>query len=133
MIHSRRAAARMVRLRLTLSDHHGRGWRPWDRPGRPVLQRRTGMSGGDMMDGVAGGRLRSFVERIEVLEDEIKGLTEDKKEIYAEAKGDGFDVKILKDVVRLRKQDREEREERDTILNLYLDAIEGAPVAQAAE
>jgi uncharacterized protein (UPF0335 family) len=86
-----------------------------------------------MMEGVAGGRLRSFVERIEVLEEEIKGLSEDKKEIYAEAKGDGFDVKILKDVVRLRKQDREEREERDTILNLYLDAIESAPVAQAAE
>jgi uncharacterized protein (UPF0335 family) len=70
--------------------------------------------------GVAGDRIRSFVERIERLEEEIKGLTDDKKDIYAEAKGEGFDVKILREVVRLRKQDKEEREEHETLLDVYL-------------
>ena len=82
--------------------------------------------------GVAGDRLRSFVERIERLEEEIKGLTDDKKDIYAEAKGEGFDVKILREVVRLRKQDKNERDERDSLLDLYLHALETAPLAKAA-
>jgi uncharacterized protein (UPF0335 family) len=84
--------------------------------------------------GVAGDRLRSFVERIERLEEEIKGLTDDKKDIFAEAKGEGYDVKILREVIRLRKQDRQEREERDSLLDLYLHALETAspPLAQAA-
>jgi uncharacterized protein (UPF0335 family) len=84
--------------------------------------------------GIAGDRLRSFVERIEQLEEEIKQLTDDKKDVYAEAKGDGFDVKILKEVVRLRKQDQKERDERDSLLDVYLHAIESAPapVAKAA-
>jgi uncharacterized protein (UPF0335 family) len=60
--------------------------------------------------GVAGDQLRAFVERIEHVEEEIKALTEDKKEIFAEAKAEGFDVKILKEVIRIRKQDQEERE-----------------------
>ncbi len=82
---------------------------------------------------IAGPRLRSFVERIERLEEEIKGLTDDKKDIYAEAKGDGFDVKILREVVRLRKQDQKERDERDSLLDLYLHALEtAAPLAKAA-
>ena len=82
--------------------------------------------------GVAGDRLRAFVERIERLEEEIKQLSDDKKDIYAEAKGDGFDVRILKEVVRLRKQDRKERDERDSLLDLYLHALETAPMAEAA-
>ncbi len=84
--------------------------------------------------GIAGDRLRSFVERIERLEEEIKGLSEDKKEIFSEAKGEGFDVKILKEVVRLRKEDKKDRDERDSLLDLYLHAIEGAgpALAQAA-
>jgi uncharacterized protein (UPF0335 family) len=84
--------------------------------------------------GVAGDRLRSFVERIERLEEETKGLTDDKKDIYAEAKGEGFDVKILREVVRLRKQDKNERDERDSLLDIYLHAIEAAtiPLAKAA-
>jgi uncharacterized protein (UPF0335 family) len=84
--------------------------------------------------GIAGDRLRSFVERIEQLEEEIKQLTDDKKDVYAEAKGDGFDVKILKEVVRLRKQDQKERDQRDSLLDVYLHAIESAPapVAKAA-
>ncbi len=84
--------------------------------------------------GVAGDRLRSFVERIERLEEEIKGLNDDKKDIYNEAKGEGFDVKILREVVRLRKQDKNERDERDSLLDVYLHAIEtaSAPLAKAA-
>ena len=81
--------------------------------------------------GIAGDRLRSFVERIERLEEEIKGLTDDKKDIYAEAKGEGFDVKILREVVRLRKEDKKDRDERDSLLDLYLHAIEGAPASLA--
>ena len=77
--------------------------------------------------GVAGDRLRAFVERIERLEEEIKQLSDDKKDVYAEAKGDGFDVKILKEVIRLRKQDKNERDERDSLLDVYLHAIETAP------
>jgi uncharacterized protein (UPF0335 family) len=83
--------------------------------------------------GIAGDRLRSFVERIERLEEEIKGLGEDKKDIYTEAKGEGFDVKILREVVKLRKQDKAGRDERDSLLDVYLHAIETAsPLAKAA-
>ncbi len=86
------------------------------------------------VDGVAGQRLRAFVERIEQVEEEIKGLTEAKKEIFDEAKGEGYDVKILKEVIRLRKQDRTERDERDMLLDTYLHAIETAPpLLEAAE
>ena len=62
--------------------------------------------------GIAGDRIRSFVERIEHIEEEIKALNEGKKEIFAEAKGDGFDVKVLKEIIRLRKQDKDERDEQ---------------------
>jgi uncharacterized protein (UPF0335 family) len=89
------------------------------------------------MNGMAaaeGTRLRSLVERIERIEEEIRALNDDKKDVYAEAKSDGFDVKVLREVVRLRKQDRNERDERDSLLDLYLHAIEKAPpAAQAAE
>lgn len=85
-------------------------------------------------DLVNGDRLRSLVERIERLEKEISELNEDKKEVYAEAKSDGYDVKILRDVVRLRKQDQNERDQRDSLLDTYLYAIEkNAPLPLAAE
>jgi uncharacterized protein (UPF0335 family) len=85
--------------------------------------------------GIAGDRLRSFVERIERLDEEIKGLTEDKKDVFAEAKGEGFDVKILKEVIRLRKQDEDERDERESLLDVYMHALSTAPapVVEAAE
>jgi uncharacterized protein (UPF0335 family) len=83
--------------------------------------------------GVAGDQLRAFVERIEHVEEEIKALTEDKKEIFAEAKGEGFDVKILKEVIRIRKQDQEEREEQESLLEVYLHALKTAePMKEAA-
>ena len=83
--------------------------------------------------GVAGDQLRAFVERIEHIEEEIKALTEDKKEIFAEAKGEGFDVKFLKEVIRIRKQDADERQEHESLLDVYLHALEDAePVKKAA-
>src|SRR3954465_12521086 len=81
---------------------------------------------------IAGDQLRTIVERIEQVEEEIKELTEAKKEIYLEAKGNGFDVKILREVIRVRKQDQQERDELETLLEVYLQAIKGAPdVAKA--
>lgn len=73
--------------------------------------------------GIARDQLRSIVERIERLEEEKKTISDDIKEVYGEAKGNGFDVKTLRQVVRLRKQDREERAEQEAILDLYLHAL----------
>ena len=76
--------------------------------------------------GIAGNRVRSFVERIEQLETEIQKLNEGKKEVFAEAKGEGFDVKILKEIVKLRKQDKDDRDEHETLLDVYMRAMETA-------
>ena len=73
--------------------------------------------------GIAGDQLRAIVERIENVDNEIKELTEAKKEIYLEAKGNGFDVKILREVIRVRKQDQKERDEQESLLDVYLEAI----------
>jgi uncharacterized protein (UPF0335 family) len=82
---------------------------------------------------VAGDQLRAIVERIENIEGEIKELTEAKKEIFLEAKGNGFDIKILREVIGVRKQDPNERDERESLLDVYLQAIKGAArVAKAA-
>ena len=84
--------------------------------------------------GVAGDQLRAFVERIERFEEDIKALSEDKKEVYAEAKGEGFDVKILREVIKLRKQDQDELDEKQSLLEIYLHALETArPKLEAAE
>ena len=80
-----------------------------------------------------GDQLRTIVERIEHIDEEIKELNEGKKEIYLEAKGNGFDVKILREVIRVRKLDQEERDEQESLLDVYMQAIEGAaPKAKAA-
>jgi uncharacterized protein (UPF0335 family) len=78
---------------------------------------------------IAGDQLRTIIERIEHVEEEIKELTEAKKEIYMEAKGNGFDVKILREVIRIRKQDPTERDEQDSLLDVYLQAIKGSSPA----
>ena len=75
---------------------------------------------------VAGDQLRTIVERIENIEGEIKELTEAKKEVYLEAKGNGFDVKTLREVIWVRKQDQKQRDELETLLDLYLQAIKSA-------
>jgi uncharacterized protein (UPF0335 family) len=81
---------------------------------------------------VAGDQLRTIVERIEHVEEEIRELTEAKKEIYQEAKSNGFDVKVLREVIRLRKQDQKQREEHEELLETYLRAIKGTSRAKAA-
>jgi len=85
--------------------------------------------------GVAGDRIRSIIERVEKVEEEIKDLMEGKKEIFLEAKGEGLDVKILKEILKLRKLDQDERDEHETLLDVYMramDAPSAAPMAEAA-
>ena len=85
--------------------------------------------------GIAGDRIRSFVERIEQLDTELQEINEQKKEVLAEAKGEGFDVKVLKEIIRLRKQDKDERDEHETLLDVYMRAMDTtapAPMAEAA-
>lgn len=77
----------------------------------------------DVMAAAAQGRLRTIIERIEKLEEEKKAIMEDIKEVFAEAKGEGFDVKVLRKVVRIRKQDKAKRQEEEAILDLYLSAL----------
>ena len=77
----------------------------------------------DVISGAAQTRLRTIIERIERLDEDKKGIMTDIKEIYDEAKGEGFDVKILRKVVSIRKKDKVKREEEETILDLYLTAI----------
>jgi uncharacterized protein (UPF0335 family) len=74
-------------------------------------------------ESVAQDQLRAFIERIERLEEEKKAIADDIKEIYAEAKGNGFDTKVLRQVIRLRKKDRAERLEEQAILELYMSAL----------
>lgn len=81
--------------------------------------------------GIAGERLRSFIERIERLEEEKAALAADIREIFAEAKGVGFDTKIMRQVLKLRKLDREDRQEQETLLDLYLQALGMAPGSAA--
>ncbi|MCA0255269.1 MAG: DUF2312 domain-containing protein [Proteobacteria bacterium] len=73
--------------------------------------------------GVARDQLRAFIERIERLEEEKKTIADDIKDVYAEAKGTGFDTKILKKVIALRKKDEQERLEEEAILETYLAAL----------
>lgn len=73
--------------------------------------------------GIAGAQLKSIVERIERLEDEKAALADDIREVYTEAKSNGFDVKTLRALVRLRKKDAAEREEQQALLDLYLRAM----------
>lgn len=72
---------------------------------------------------VAAGQLKAIVERIERLEDERKEVAEQIKEVYAEAKGSGFDAKTLRKIVSLRKKPTEERQEEEALLELYLSAL----------
>jgi len=73
--------------------------------------------------GISAQRLKSFIERIERLEEEKKALGGDIREVYAEAKSGGFDAKIMRQVVKLRKMDKAERQEQEALLQVYLDAV----------
>ena len=79
----------------------------------------------DVLNTAAQTRLKTIIERIERLEEDKAAVAADIKEVFAEAKGEGFDVKILRKVVRLRKQDKAKRQEEEALLDLYLAAIGG--------
>ena len=82
---------------------------------------------------ISGNRVRSFIDRIERLESEIQDLNDGKKEVFSEAKGEGFDVKILKEIIKLRKQDPEERDENETLLGVYVRAMKSAALEKTAK
>ena len=77
----------------------------------------------DVLNGAAQTQLKSIIERVERLEQEKAEVAEQIKEVFAEAKGNGFDVKVLRKIVRIRKQDRAKRMEEEAILDLYLAAL----------
>lgn len=77
----------------------------------------------DSSQTVAAGQLRAFIERIERLEEEKKTISDDIKDVYAEAKGTGFETRAIRQLIRMRKQDQAEREEAEAILDLYMAAL----------
>ena len=80
--------------------------------------------------GVAGERLKSFIERIERLEEEKSALSGDIKEVYAEAKGNGFEPKIMRQIIKIRKMDKDALDEQESLLDLYRRALGMAPEAE---
>jgi uncharacterized protein (UPF0335 family) len=83
----------------------------------------AGLEGGDNSSTAAAQELRQIIERIEHLEEEKKGIADDIKEFYAEAKGKGYDTKILRKVIAIRKKPKDERDEEEAILEMYLTAL----------
>ena len=79
----------------------------------------------DVLNSTAQGQLKSLIERIERLEEDKAAVANDLKEVYAEAKGNGFDTKVIRKVIRLRKQDKAKRQEEEALVDLYLSAIGG--------
>ena len=79
----------------------------------------------DTFNTSAQGKLKSLIERIERLEEDKAAVATDLKEVYAEAKGEGFDTKIVRKVVRMRKQDKAKRQEEEALIDLYISAIGG--------
>jgi uncharacterized protein (UPF0335 family) len=73
--------------------------------------------------GISGERLLAFVERIERLEEEKKALANDIREVYSEAKGTGYDIKVLRQIIRLRKMDQSDRNEMEEVLDVYKRAL----------
>ena len=80
-------------------------------------------AGSDILSGNAQGRLRTIIERLERLDEDKDAVVADMKEVFAEAKGDGYDVPTLRKVLRVRKQDKAKRQEEEAILDLYLSAL----------
>jgi len=79
----------------------------------------------DILNSTAQTQLKTIIERIERLEEDKAAVSNDLKEVYLEAKGNGFDVKVLRKVIRLRKQDKAKRQEEEALIDLYLSAIGG--------
>jgi uncharacterized protein (UPF0335 family) len=106
----------------------------------PALLRGSITTGAGIMPdvgGIAGAQLKSFIERIERLEEEKRALGEDIKEVYAEAKGTGFEPKIMRQILKIRKMDKDEHDEQESLLDIYKRALGMLPdadaTAQAAE
>lgn len=83
--------------------------------------------------GIAGDRLKSFIERIERLEEERRSLGADLKEVYAEAKGNGFDTKIMRQIIKLRRMDADDLQEQESLLDVYRRALGMLPPEVAAD
>lgn len=83
----------------------------------------TGILDDQATHSFAKDQLKAIVERIDRLEEEKKTISDDIKDVYGEAKGNGYDVKALRTIIRMRKQDANERSEQETILSTYLDAL----------
>ena len=77
----------------------------------------------DVLTSTSKGRLRTIIERIERLDEDKAAVMADQKEVFAEAKGEGYDIKVLRKVVRMRKQDKAKRQEEDAITDLYMSAL----------
>ena len=73
--------------------------------------------------GVAGERLKSFIERVERLEEEKKALTDDIRDVYSEAKANGFEVKVMRQIVKIRKMDKDDLDEQEALLETYMRAL----------
>lgn len=93
------------------------------KPAEPVPMFSGDETGEDRVNTIAAGQLRSIVERVERLEESKAEIAADIKEVYAEAKADGFDVKALRAIVRMRKQAAAERLEQEAMLDLYKSAL----------
>jgi uncharacterized protein (UPF0335 family) len=83
--------------------------------------------------GVAGEQLKSFIERIERLEEEKRALSGDIKDVYAEAKGNGFDTAIMRQIIRIRRMDQDDVDEQETLLDIYKRALGMLPAETTAE
>lgn len=89
----------------------------------PTPMFRPEETGEDRANTVAAGQLRAFIERVERLEEDKKAISDDIKEVFAEMKGTGFDTKAVRTIIRLRRQDQAERQEEESILELYMNAL----------
>src|ERR1700722_1763617 len=106
---------------------------PSKRPPSPPSSISTELPMADV-GGIAGDRLKSFVERIERLEEERRALGQDIKEVFSEAKGNGFDPKIMRQVIRLRRMDKDDLDEQDALIDVYKRALGMLPAeSEAAE
>ena len=78
----------------------------------------------DVLTATAQGRLRTIIERLERLEEDKQAVMTDMKEVFAEAKGEGYDVKTLRKILRIKKQDKAKRQEEEAILDLYMSCLD---------
>jgi uncharacterized protein (UPF0335 family) len=83
--------------------------------------------------GITAGQLKQYIEKIERLEEEKTGISADIREVFAEAKGNGYDPKIMRQVLKIRKMDREEMEEQEELVTLYCQALGMLPGSPAAQ